>query len=111
VFYGQTGWCRWKVLLQYFDEDAGFERCGSCDNCARIAAREAAAAAAPAQPPDDGEPALSTVARHAAFAAGDAVKVRRYGQGSVVAADADTVTVVFAGGVERCFQAGYVKRA
>ena len=43
VFYGQTGRCRWKVLLDNFGESEGFESCGTCDNCVRIAAAFAAA--------------------------------------------------------------------
>ena len=43
VFYGQTGRCRWKVLLDNFGESEGFEACGTCDNCVRIAAAFAAA--------------------------------------------------------------------
>ena len=31
--YGQTARCRWKLLLEYFGEEAEWERCGSCDNC------------------------------------------------------------------------------
>jgi ATP-dependent DNA helicase RecQ len=38
VFYGQSGYCRWKVLLQHFGEADGFTACGRCDNCVRIAA-------------------------------------------------------------------------
>ena len=34
VGYAQSGYCRWKLLLDYFgDETAGVERCGVCDNC------------------------------------------------------------------------------
>ena len=34
VSYAQSGYCRWKLLLDYFgDEAGGIERCGSCDNC------------------------------------------------------------------------------
>ena len=107
VFYGQTGYCRWKVLLQYFDEDEGFERCGACDNCERMAARQAEP-----EPPVDAAVAVQPApAQQAAFAVGAAVRVKRYGRGTVVAADADSVTVGFDGGGERCFQAGYVKRA
>lgn len=29
----QTGSCRWRVLLEYFNDADGFERCGTCDNC------------------------------------------------------------------------------
>jgi len=31
--YAQSADCRWKLLLDYFGEAAGFERCGVCDNC------------------------------------------------------------------------------
>jgi ATP-dependent DNA helicase RecQ len=31
--YGQSARCRWKLLLEYFGEDAAWERCGTCDNC------------------------------------------------------------------------------
>ena len=43
VFYGQTGRCRWKVLLDNFGAAEGFDNCGSCDNCVRIASAFAAA--------------------------------------------------------------------
>ena len=33
VAYAVSGFCRWKLLLDYFGEAAGFERCGVCDNC------------------------------------------------------------------------------
>ena len=31
--YAQSGSCRWKLLLEYFDEPDGLARCGECDNC------------------------------------------------------------------------------
>jgi ATP-dependent DNA helicase RecQ len=31
--YAQSAQCRWKLLLEYFQEPDGFERCGACDNC------------------------------------------------------------------------------
>ena len=34
VGYAQSGYCRWKLLLDYFgDQSPGFERCCKCDNC------------------------------------------------------------------------------
>ena len=34
VGYAQSGFCRWKLLLDYFgDESTGIEHCGTCDNC------------------------------------------------------------------------------
>jgi ATP-dependent DNA helicase RecQ len=55
VFYAQTGLCRWRVLLEYFDQEPPFEgeHCGHCDNCLNfMAAQEAAQASivAEAQP-------------------------------------------------------------
>ena len=110
VFYAQTGYCRWKVLLDHFDEARDVERCGNCDNCERLERRRAEDAAA--QPADalSGTAAPAAAAR-AAFAPGDAVRVRRYGRGTVVTADADSVSVAFPGGVLRCFQPGFVQAA
>lgn len=31
--YAQSAMCRWKLLLDYFDEPDAVERCGECDNC------------------------------------------------------------------------------
>jgi ATP-dependent DNA helicase RecQ len=31
--YAQSAMCRWKLLLQYFNEGDDFDGCGSCDNC------------------------------------------------------------------------------
>lgn len=34
VGYARSGYCRWKLLLDYFGDTApGFERCCQCDNC------------------------------------------------------------------------------
>ena len=36
TIYCQTALCRWRKLLDYFDdEDGGTEACGHCDNCER----------------------------------------------------------------------------
>jgi ATP-dependent DNA helicase RecQ len=31
--YAQSAMCRWKLLLDYFNERDAVERCGECDNC------------------------------------------------------------------------------
>ncbi|WP_066334223.1 RecQ family ATP-dependent DNA helicase [Azohydromonas lata] len=56
VFYAQTGRCRWRALLEYFEQEPPFEgeHCGHCDNClnfasAQEAARQQDAAAASAR--------------------------------------------------------------
>jgi ATP-dependent DNA helicase RecQ len=108
VFYAQSGWCRWKVLLEHLHAvPPGFDRCGHCDNCVRVARhlqqmrQEAAAPAPPTVQP----------AAHAAFAPGETVRVRRYGRGRVTAADTLSVTVQFANGEERCFLPEWVARS
>ena len=107
VFYGQTGYCRWKVLLAHFDEEDGFERCKSCDNCERMAAAEAERPAQPDPAPDPLHKPVPSMPGPS-FEQGSAVKVPRYGAGVVSAADAQTVTVTFPNGSTRCFLASFV---
>ena len=42
VAYAQSGQCRWRMLLEYLEGEAPFERCDTCDNCRRIAQQQAA---------------------------------------------------------------------
>lgn len=119
VFYAQTGFCRWKVLLEHFEEDAGFERCGHCDNCLRAVAAAALASEAPAETGQDaagagipanlpaGIPADTSPTTR--YKPGDPVRVPRYGAGSVVEASSSSVTVEFADGARRSFVEHYVE--
>ena len=103
VFYAQTGWCRWRVLLEHLQAlPPGFDRCGHCDNCVRLALHLREEAAKP-----DGETASPSPQRPR-LEPGDEVRVRRYGRGRVVAADALSVDVEFAGGERRCFLPDWV---
>ncbi|MBO9649439.1 MAG: ATP-dependent DNA helicase RecQ [Variovorax sp.] len=111
VFYAQTGQCRWQVLLAYLEGEAPEERCGTCDNCRRIARHEAAVAAASAARIERAplrRPATRRM-RAPAFSLQQAVKVRRYGEGQVVSADAASITVEFADGSRRSFLPAYVQ--
>ncbi|HEV7915165.1 MAG TPA: ATP-dependent DNA helicase RecQ, partial [Albitalea sp.] len=86
VFYAQTGYCRWRVLLEYFDEPMESDgRCGFCDNCL--------------QPPPERviveQPAVMTPLPSLAFKTGDEVRVPRYGDGRVETVAGDEVRVVF----------------
>ncbi|HUP09835.1 MAG TPA: RecQ family ATP-dependent DNA helicase [Caldimonas sp.] len=109
VFYAQTGYCRWKVLLAHFQEDQGFDRCGHCDNCARLAAADAERANAAADADDPSHRAAPPPLARPAFDIGAAVRVPRYGGGVVASADRETVTVTFPNGSTRCFLAAYVQ--
>jgi len=107
VFYGQTGRCRWKVLLEPFGEAEGFELCGHCDNCLRMASTAEAAPASEAATVD--EPARPEPPPRPPFTAGDAVRVARYGRGIVESVDGEGVTVRFGEGRARTFLADYVR--
>ena len=108
VFYAQTGQCRWHVLLEHLEGEAGFERCRHCDNCLRIARQEEAlerAAKAQASSEEKESPA------RVVFAAGDIVMVKRYGRGEVRQASATEVTVAFSDNSLRAFQPEFVRKA
>ena len=105
VFYAQTGFCRWRVVLEAFDEPLPFEseRCGHCDNCSTPPV-EPAAAAAPAT-----AAALPKKDARATFEPGQAVQVPRYGDGRVARSAGDEVEVVFPDGKRRSFVSSYVR--
>ena len=108
VFYAQTGFCRWRVLLEYFEEPLPFaeEHCGICDNCLRMEAAptETVAERARKQPVRE-EP--EQIRWHPQ----DEVRVPRYGTGRVEHASLDEVEVRFADGSSRRFVASYVQPA
>jgi ATP-dependent DNA helicase RecQ len=104
VFYAQTGFCRWRVMLDYFDEPMEGEHCGHCDNCL--------APPVVAQPlPDSIAVPAATALHEAPFKAGDEVRVPRYGGGRVEQVAGDEVKVVFPDGAKRSFVAEYVQAA
>jgi ATP-dependent DNA helicase RecQ len=106
MFYAQTTFCRWKVILEYFHEGEGFERCGTCDNCVRPPAERYAA------PEQEREPQIRVKRRKSPrFDAGATVTVPRYGEGRVVSNVADQVEVAFPDGRTRTFISSYVESA
>lgn len=113
VFYGQTGYCRWQVLLKHFDEAGEFERCSHCDNCRRMAAEEARRSFAESSIADSAAtigPEPPEASATPGFSKGDRVRVPRYGKGAVASADSQRVHVVFPSGDMRCFLASFVTR-
>ncbi len=93
VGYAVSGFCRWKLLLDYFgDEVEGFEKCCKCDNCLNP----------PALALDGIEIRDDEFDRHPAaepcgpdFAIGCRARAPKYGEGSVVAVAGDQITMVF----------------
>jgi ATP-dependent DNA helicase RecQ len=106
IFYAQTAFCRWKVLLEYFEEAEDFDRCGTCDNCTRP----------PGGRVDRVKSTRPRWARRLAasaplFNAGDHVRVPRYGEGRVESSSSEQVEIVFPDGRKRQFLSAYVERA
>ncbi|MGY8527331.1 RecQ family ATP-dependent DNA helicase [Paracidovorax citrulli] len=110
--YARSGRCRWSMLLEYYGEHGGPDRCGTCDSCVR--AEEAARH--PVEPlpptPEPGMPSAAGKAARAAgprFAEGDRVRARRYGAGIVVATTLERVDVRFPDGDIRRFLPRYLR--
>ena len=109
VDYAVSGYCRWKVLLDYFaDEVEGFEKCCKCDNC-----RNPPAAAVALEPirDDEFDRTPSSPAVVPLFAPGAAVRVPKYAQGVVQSVAGEQVTIVFPDKTERTFMIDFVTPA
>ena len=106
IFYAQTAFCRWKVLLEYFEGIEDFERCGTCDNC--LNPPQAKPVRKVRLPKWARRPPLGPVSQ---FSEGDRVRVPRYGEGRVASATAEQVEIVFPDGRKRQFLAAYVELA
>lgn len=107
VGYAVSGFCRWKLLLDYFnDEVEGFEKCCRCDNCLN----PPAAALEDIEIRDDEfshEPEPEPAGPH--FEAGMRVTVAKYGEGVVSSVAGDQVGIDFPDGEHRSFMADFVK--
>lgn len=94
--YARSTQCRWKMILEYFDEavEEG-DGCGHCDNCIHRSAEDAL---------------LTTIRMKAEpiFKQGDAVRVPKHGRGTVAAVHDDRIAVTCADGETREFAPRYV---
>ena len=97
IAYSQSGRCRWRLLLDHLGGTPLTERCGTCDNCLRLAAHEADRAAVV----DAAQPDIAS--SRPGFVVGQRVRTRRHGPADVVATDALSVTVRFENGQTRSF--------
>jgi ATP-dependent DNA helicase RecQ len=106
VAYAQSGYCRWRLLLEYFGADREEIRdCGRCDNCRR--AEEGDLPPAPAEVAET----LTIAPQIAAplFVVGSRVRVPQHEEGEVVAIAGDMVTIAFADSEQKTFLASYVQ--
>jgi ATP-dependent DNA helicase RecQ len=110
VGYAVSGFCRWKLLLDYFgDAHPGFEKCCRCDNCLNPPALALTEGIEIRDDEFDREPAGHEEAAAPAFEVGARAKAPRYGEGVVVAVAGDQVTIEFPDQEQRTFLAGFVE--
>jgi ATP-dependent DNA helicase RecQ len=102
--YAYSVRCRWRTLLDYFDETPDWERCGVCDNCRHPVAQ----AEAEAEPREEGQGSAVAASR---FALGQRVAVPRYGEGTVTETAVGIVTIAFEDGEQRRFSETFVAPA
>jgi ATP-dependent DNA helicase RecQ len=106
VSYAVSGFCRWKVLLDYFgDAVEGFEKCCRCDNCLNPPQVAELDIDIRDDEFDRGEPAQNAGPQ---FEPGAAVKVPKFDQGTVVGVAGDQVTIAFPDNSTRVFLAEFV---
>jgi ATP-dependent DNA helicase RecQ len=97
--YARSAQCRWKMILEYFDEAVELgDECGACDNCVQRKGDASGMTLRIKAPP----PPLKE---------GDAVRMPKYGRGTVAAIHDDRVAVTFAGGETREFAPRHVVAA
>jgi len=105
VSYAMSGFCRWKLLLDYFgDTIDGFERCGACDNCLHPLIEPL-----PADDEFECEPEAAPLV--APFEVGARVKVPKFEVGTVLTVAGGQVTIEFPDHGTRTFLADYVTPA
>jgi len=108
VAYAQSGYCRWKVLLDYFGDDSvDIEHCGCCDNCLSppVLAEDAAADIVLPPPLPAPEPEAE------AFLVGSKVKVPKFDIGTVLSVAGDQITIEFPEHITKTFMAEFVQPA
>lgn len=106
VAYAQSGFCRWKLLLEYFGDAGDFERCCTCDNCL-----SPPALATPVVLDDAAEAQAPAVPAEPLIAVGSRVRVPRFDIGTVLSVAGDQVTIAFPENTTRTFMAEFVAPA
>ena len=103
VAYAQSGFCRWKLLLDYFGDAGDFERCCSCDNCL-----SPPALSTPIVLDEITEPQPPVEMPAPLIAVGSRVRVPRFDIGTVLSVAGDQVTIAFPEDATRTFMAQFV---
>ena len=109
IFYAQAGACRWKVLLEYFEEESAWEHCNHCDNCLEPPEQALELGSADQPTSIDKEEAKASLQEE--LTVGITVSVPKRGQGRVIACTADMVTIAFPAGEEGTYLRDHVEVA
>ncbi|MGK5024169.1 RecQ family ATP-dependent DNA helicase [Janthinobacterium sp. RB2R34] len=114
VAYAQSGFCRWKLLLDYFGDAGEFERCCNCDNCLSppavavpITLDKPLQSSTLATMVQEGPEAPATPQ----IAVGSKVRVPRFDIGTVLSVAGGQVTIAFPENSTRTFMAEFVAPA
>ncbi|PIL43668.1 recombinase RecQ [Massilia eurypsychrophila] len=108
VSYAVSGFCRWKVLLDYFGDDVpGFEKCCRCDNCIS----PPAALELPEIRDDEFDREVEAPTPPPLFEIGASVRVPKYDVGVVQAVAGEEITIEFPDQSTRTFMAEFVAPA
>ncbi|MEG0043947.1 MAG: RecQ family ATP-dependent DNA helicase, partial [Massilia sp.] len=110
VSYAVSGFCRWKLILDYFDDKvAGFQHCCKCDNCLNPPALSLTEGIEIRDDEFDHEPVAGVPAPK--FAVGARACSAKYGEGVVTAVAGDQITLDFADGESRTFMVDFLTPA
>ena len=109
VAYAQSGFCRWKLLLDYFGDAGGFERCCTCDNC--LSPPAVSAPITLDEPVPLGELMTAEAPPVPMIAVGSRVRVPRFDIGTVLSVAGDQVTIEFPEHMTKTFMAEFVAPA
>jgi ATP-dependent DNA helicase RecQ len=94
--YARSTQCRWRMILEYFGEEVELDdECGACDNCVQRKA--------------DVDASTLKMKARPRLKKGDAVRVPKYGRGTVEEERDDRIVVAFARGETREFEPRYVQ--
>ncbi|MFZ6876384.1 RecQ family ATP-dependent DNA helicase [Undibacterium sp. Di27W] len=101
VAYAQSGYCRWKILLDYFEDGHDFQSCCQCDNCL----------SPPALMPDshrhvDTPVCLANI--DDGIKIGAQVRLKKFNIGTVLAVEGEQITVEFPEKMVRTFLREFV---
>jgi ATP-dependent DNA helicase RecQ len=114
MLYAQSAFCRWKMLVEYFDTGEEIDKCGVCDNCTRPLEKrvEVALPNQKASPADEQKilKKLKQSSNGHSIAAGDLVKIPKIGEAQVKTVKDDKVEVILPNGQRKTFKRDFVKK-